>query len=42
MPSHLTSYAGLFSPDGADAVTSIEIPLIQRDGDPGALSRRAV
>lgn len=31
MPSNHTSYAGLFSTDGADAVTSIEIPLIQRD-----------
>ena len=32
MPSRVTSYAGLFSPDGGtDAVTSIEIPLIQRD-----------
>jgi hypothetical protein len=31
MPSRVTSYAGLFSPGGTDAVTSIEIPLIQRD-----------
>jgi hypothetical protein len=33
MPGFLTSYAGLFSPSTADAprVTSIEIPLIQRD-----------
>jgi hypothetical protein len=33
MPGFLTSYAGLFSPSAADAprVTSIEIPLIQRD-----------
>lgn len=33
MPGFLTSYAGLFSPVEADAprVTSIEIPLIQRD-----------
>src|SRR3954469_5849144 len=33
MPGHVTSYAGLFSSRDVDAsgVTSIEIPLIQRD-----------
>ena len=40
MPSRVTSYAGLFSPDGADAVTSIEIPLIQRDYAQGRTDSR--
>ena len=43
MPGFLTSYAGLFSPSEADAprVTSIEIPLIQRDYAQGRTDARA-
>ena len=43
MPGFLTSYAGLFSPSEADApgVTSIEIPLIQRDYAQGRTDPRA-
>ena len=42
MPGFLTSYAGLFSPSAADApvVTSIEIPLIQRDYAQGRTDTR--
>jgi hypothetical protein len=43
MPGFLTSYAGLFSPTESDAprVTSIEIPLIQRDYAQGRTDPRA-
>lgn len=43
MPGFLTSYAGLFSPTETDAprVTSIEIPLIQRDYAQGRTDPRA-
>lgn len=43
MPGFLTSYAGLFSPPETDApaVTSIEIPLIQRDYAQGRTDARA-
>lgn len=42
MPGFLTSYAGLFSPPESDAprVTSIEIPLIQRDYAQGRTDAR--
>lgn len=43
MPGYLTSYAGLFAPPTTDApaVTSIEIPLIQRDYAQGRTDARA-
>ena len=43
MPGFLTSYAGLFSPSeaGTPAVTSVEIPLIQRDYAQGRTDARA-
>lgn len=42
MPGYLTSYSGLFSPHDADAptVTSVEIPLIQRDYAQGRTDSR--
>ncbi len=42
MPGFLTSYAGLFSSPEADApgVTSVEIPLIQRDYAQGRTDAR--
>lgn len=43
MPGFLTSYAGMFSPSETDApvVTSVEIPLIQRDYAQGRTDARA-
>ena len=42
MPGYFTSYAGLFAQHGTDApaVTSVEIPLIQRDYAQGRTDSR--